>query len=181
MAEPPVVDGAVQMTEADLLSAVAATCVGALGRSSGSTALDGVDVGPTPRTFMAATTKVYVVPLVSPLTVHVVAPVVVQVFPPGVAVTVYLVTGEPPLFGAVHTTLADPLPAVATTLDGGPGTVEGVSALGAVVAGPAPLGFCAATVTVYVVPFTKPVMVADVEIGATVVVPLDEPLVALTT
>ena len=64
------------MTEAALLRAVAATWVGAPGRSSGLTVLEVVDVGPLPRTFVATTTKLYVTPFVSPVTTHVVAPVV---------------------------------------------------------------------------------------------------------
>ena len=56
--------------------------------------------------------------------------------------------GEPPLPGAVQTTAADPLPGVASTSVGAPGTVEGTRVAAAVVAGPVPLGFWAATVTV---------------------------------
>ena len=41
-----------------------------------------------PTALVATTVKVYLVPLVSPVTVVVMAPVVVADFPPGVAVTV---------------------------------------------------------------------------------------------
>jgi hypothetical protein len=45
------------------------------------------------------------VPLLNPVIVAVVAPAVLAVLPPGVAVTVYAVTAEPPsLTGAVHDT-----------------------------------------------------------------------------
>jgi hypothetical protein len=45
-----------------------------------------VEAGPVPATLSAVTVNVYDVPVVRPVTVHDVA-VVVQVFPPGVAVT----------------------------------------------------------------------------------------------
>jgi hypothetical protein len=43
---------------------------------------------PVPTAFLAVTLKVYCCRFVSPATVHVVAPVVVQVKPPGLDVTV---------------------------------------------------------------------------------------------
>jgi len=47
----------------------------------------------------------------------VVSPVTVaQVAPPGLAVTVYPVIGEPPLFGVVQLTVTCPIPAVPETL-----------------------------------------------------------------
>ena len=56
---------------------------------------------------VAVTVNVYAVPLVRPGTVTDVAPVVVAVKPPGDAVTVYPVMGEPPLLaGVVHDTTA---------------------------------------------------------------------------
>jgi hypothetical protein len=46
-----------------------------------------------------------------------------SVIPPGVEVTVYPVTGEPPLLvGAVHLTVATPSPPVALMAVGVPGT-----------------------------------------------------------
>ena len=69
-------------------------------------------------------------PLVRPGTVAVRAPVVVAVAPPGLAVTVYPVTGEPPLLaGAVHDTAAWLLPAMAVTAVGAAGIVLGVTAV----------------------------------------------------
>ena len=69
-------------------------------------------------------------PLVRPGTVAVNAPVVVAVAPPGLAVTVYPVTGEPPLLaGADHDTSACQFPATAVTPVGAPGTVFGVTAV----------------------------------------------------
>jgi hypothetical protein len=46
------------------------------------------EAGPVPAAFAALTVNEYDVPFVSPLTVHVVAPAVVQVAPPGLAVAV---------------------------------------------------------------------------------------------
>jgi hypothetical protein len=57
-------------------------------------ALDGAEV---PVALVAVTVNVYDVPLVRPVTVAVVEPLVVAVFPPGLDVTVYLVMVEPPL------------------------------------------------------------------------------------
>jgi hypothetical protein len=56
--------------------------------------------------------------------VQVTAVVVVQVAPPGAAVTVYPVIAEPPLLtGAVHETTALALPPTRVTTVGAPGTV----------------------------------------------------------
>ena len=64
-------------------------------------------------------------PLTRPVTVLVVAPVVVALCPPGDAVTVYLVMAEPPLVaGAVQLTTARPLPATACTELGEPGVAD---------------------------------------------------------
>ena len=76
-----------------------------------------------PTAFVATTVKVYVVPLVNPVTIMgEVAPV--AVIPPGLEVTVYPVIGLPPvLLGATNATLAEASPTVATILVGEPGTV----------------------------------------------------------
>jgi len=78
----------------------------------------------------AVTVKVYVTPLVRPVTVQVVAPVVVQVKPPGVEVTVYAVMGRPPVEeGAVQWMTDWPLAfEVAVTAVGAPGTDAGTMA-----------------------------------------------------
>jgi hypothetical protein len=87
--------------------------------------------------------------LVRPETVAVNAPVVVAVAPPGVAVTVYPVIGEPPLLaGAVHDTAAWLLPAMAVTAVGAPGTVEGVTAVLGADAVEVPAALVAVTVNV---------------------------------
>ena len=60
---------------ADPLPAVAFTAVGAAGTvgAVGVTALELAEGGPVPTALVAVTTKVYVVPLVNPLTVAIVA------------------------------------------------------------------------------------------------------------
>ena len=121
---------AVQRTAIDALPAVATTPVGAFGTAAGGavgvTEFDTAEA-PEPAALVATTENVYAVPLVRPVTVHdVVAEA--QVSAPGDEVTAYPVIGEPPLLaGAVHDTLACPLPAVATTFDGTEGTVYGVA------------------------------------------------------
>ena len=87
------------------------------------TELDGADGAPVPMTLVAVTVNVYVVPLVNPVTVHAVS-VLLQVKPLGEEVTVKSVIGAPPsLEGAVQAINAEPLPAVAITFVGAPGTV----------------------------------------------------------
>ena len=60
MALPPLLDGAVQLTVADPLPAVAVTPVGAPGAvgALGVTALDGAEAGPVPMALVAVTVKV---------------------------------------------------------------------------------------------------------------------------
>ena len=73
----------------------------------GITAVLGADAAEVPIALVALTVNVYAVPFVRLVTVAAVAPVVDAVRPPGAAVTVYPVIGEPPsLTGAVHDTTA---------------------------------------------------------------------------
>ncbi len=89
MADPPLVDGAVHdTTDWALALEVAVTPVGALGTVDGVAVADAAEAGPVPEPLVAVTVKVYPVPLVSPLTVQLVAPPVVQVKAPGDEVTV---------------------------------------------------------------------------------------------
>lgn len=111
-----------------MLPRVPETAVGAFGTVAGVTEFDGSEGIEFPSTLVATTVKVYAVPFVRPVTVQVVAPVVVQVKDPGEDVTVYPVTGEPLLTPAVHDTSADVLPRVAVTAVGFPGTATGVTA-----------------------------------------------------
>jgi hypothetical protein len=83
--------------------------VGAI-RSLGVTVVEGALVGPAPTALVAVTVKVYLVPLVSPVKVALRAvPGTVRLLPPGVAVMVYPVIGDPPSsVGAVQVTVAKP-------------------------------------------------------------------------
>lgn len=81
------------------------------------------------------------------MTVAVVAPVVVAVLPPGLALTVYRVIEDPPLLtGAVQDTIALVPPRVATTPLGADGVVLGMTAVEAAEAGEVPIAFVAVTV-----------------------------------
>jgi len=91
---------------------------------------DAAEAGLVPTRFVAVTVKVYGVPLLSPVTGVVVAPVVDAVKEPGLEVTVYPVIDAPPSeTGALHVTVAWVLPAVASAFVGAPGTVAGVTEL----------------------------------------------------
>jgi hypothetical protein len=156
MALPPVLAGAVQLTAADALLAVAVTAVGAPGTvgTLGITALDGADSGPVPNELLADTLNVYVVPLVNPVTVVDSAgglPVTtfdVCAVVPMYGVTVYWNKVPPPLvLAAVQLTVAEAFPAVAVTVVGGLG-VPGVTALDAADCGPVPVAFVADTLKV---------------------------------
>ena len=70
------------------------------------------------------------------------------VAPPGAAVTVYDVIGDPFADGALNDTLARPGPAVADTPVGVPGTPAGVTAFVAADAEPVPRLLVAVTVNV---------------------------------
>jgi hypothetical protein len=70
------------------------------------------------------------------------------------------VIGFPPsVVGASHDTEAEPSPAAATTPEGAPGTVAGVTALEGSDDGPVPAALIACTVNVYIVPLFNPVIV----------------------
>jgi hypothetical protein len=84
----PLASGACQVTDADMSPRVAVTPVGASGGPGlGVTGSDAAEAGPCPTAFEALTVKVYGVPFVRPATLHVSAPVVEHVAPPGDAVT----------------------------------------------------------------------------------------------
>jgi len=86
MGNPPVPEGAVKLTVALLLPAVAVPMVGVPGTVAGVALLEAADGAPVPTLLVAVTVKVYAVPLVSPLTARgPVAPVVFN--PPGLDVT----------------------------------------------------------------------------------------------
>ena len=89
IAAPPVFVGAVKLTEALPLLPVAEIPVGVPGAVTGAgvTEDDALEVVPVPTELVAATVKVYAVPLVRPVTV-IGEDVPVAVRPPGEAVTV---------------------------------------------------------------------------------------------
>src|SRR5690349_5492568 len=133
MGDPPSLDGAVQVTVAAALPAVAVRPCGAPGSPVGVTRVDAADGGLVPAAFVAVIVKVNAVPLARPATVTGLAggvPVNVWVtaVPPaaGVAVTVTPVIGEPPSAPRVKATLAVPLPAVTPVIVG----AEGATAAG---------------------------------------------------
>src|SRR5579864_3140516 len=108
--------------------------------TSGVTGGEGADGGPEPTALEAATVKVYVVPLVSPLRRCDVA-VEVKVWRalttvPTYVVTVYEVMGLPPSSGADHDSRTTAFPGVAVTPVGGDGAVGGGAVV--VVLGPPP-------------------------------------------
>jgi len=87
-------------------------------------------------------------PLVSPFTVMGDAGPL-ALMPPGEAVAVYDVIGEPPLeAGGVNVTVACVFPAVAVPIVGGPGTAAGVTLFVGGDAGPVPTALVAVTVKV---------------------------------
>lgn len=88
-------------------------------------------------------------PFVRPETVQFRSPEVVHVRLSGVDVTVYLVTGAPPVdSGAIQETFACPSPGVAVTALGGPGNPRGVIAWLGAEAGEVPSELNAVTATV---------------------------------
>jgi hypothetical protein len=83
-----------------------------------------------------------------------------QVAPPGNAVAVYAVMGEPPFDdGAIQETVAFPLPATVETFVGGPGTAADVTVGESELAVEKPAMFSAFTENVYAVPAVSPLMV----------------------
>jgi len=155
--------GAVHVTVAEALPAVAVTPVGAAGTVAGVTAAEAVDVAPVPTAFVAVTRNVYAVPFVSPVIVVVVTggfPVIVVAVcavVPMNGVIVYEVIPLPLPAGAIHDTVAEVLPAVAVTPVGAPGTVAGVTEFDAVDPALVPTTLVAVTLNVYAVPLVSPV------------------------
>ena len=85
-------------------------------------ALDHADGAPAPNLLVARTLNRYDARLFSPVTVHVRAPVVTQVRPPGEAVTMYrVIVALPLLSGGNHDTTAARLRGLDVTASGAPG------------------------------------------------------------
>src|SRR5260370_40411290 len=122
MAAPPLEAGASQLNITWLFPGVTSRPAGAPGTVAGVTELDGDEAGPVPTALVAVTVKVYLVPLVRPLTVALVAvPLALAVIPPGDEGTGDPVIGDPPLgAGATPVTPARALPAGARHPPGGP-------------------------------------------------------------
>jgi len=146
--EPPFDAGAVNVTAACALPAVAMPIVGAPGTVPGVTRFEGAEAGPLPAALVAVTVKMYAVPLARPPTVMGdAAPL--AVIPAGDDVTVYDVMGEPPFdTGAVNVTVACALPAAALPMVGAPGTAAGVTLFDGAEGGPTPTALVAVTVKV---------------------------------
>jgi hypothetical protein len=127
---------------------LATTPVGAVGTVDGVAEFERADAGPVPAGFAAVMVNRYAMPLVRPVTVHVVV-LVVHVASLGDAVTVY-VTARPPLLdGAVQDTTEDAFALeVAETSVGAPGIAAGVAAAEAVEATEVPIEFVAVTLNV---------------------------------
>ena len=159
--EPPLLTGAIHDTTAWAFTGVAVTAVGGSGTVLGVVAALASDSDEVPIALVAVTVNVYAVPLTRPVIVAILTtPFVLAVTPPGDAVTVYPVIGEPPLLtGAVHDTAAWAFPGVAVTAVGAPGTVFGVTATLGIEASELPAALAAVTVNVYAVPLTRPVTV----------------------
>jgi len=134
------------------LTAVGVTLAVVVVTAAGMTGAERAEAAPTPVALRAATSNVYVVPLVSPVTDIGLADaetVLSRVVPANTR-TSYPVIAEPPLLaGAVQVTVAEPLPAVTAPSVGAPGTVAvGVTAAERVEAGPLPAVLVANTSTV---------------------------------
>lgn len=106
--------------------------------------------------------------MVSPFTVHVSAGRTGEhVLPPGAAVTVYAVIGEPPSdMGVSQDTSTEVLPGTPTTDVGASGTDPGVIGLDGFEAGPVATLLVAVIVNVYEVPLASPITV-QLTAGAT--------------
>jgi hypothetical protein len=112
-----------------------------------------------PTALLAVTVNVYEKPFVRPRTTAE-FPVLVAVWPPLLAVTVYRVIADPPLNAGVdHVTVALVSPILAATFVGASGAVAGVTEFEALDAVLVPTALLAVTVNVYVVPLFNPVIV----------------------
>jgi hypothetical protein len=156
----PLDPAASQLTVASPDPGATASDLGAVGAPIGVTASDPSDGSPLPALFVAATVKVYDVPPPSPVNVQDVAVVVVQVWSPGCAVTVYPMIGEPPLLvGAVQLTVAPPGPELTWATAGVPGGDAGVTLGDGGEDGPVPTPFVAVTENPYELPSVSPTTV----------------------
>jgi hypothetical protein len=134
IALPSVLAGALQLTVAEALPPAGAPMVGVPGVVAGVTLAEELENEPVPTTLMAATVNVYASPLVSPVTVQVVAVLDVEEGHASVvgvevvtfsAVTVYPVIALPPvLAGALQLTVAEAFPLEGVPMVGTPGALR---------------------------------------------------------
>jgi hypothetical protein len=123
---------------------------------------------------VAVELKVYVSPLVSPLTVHEPeAPVTVQVWEPLAAVVVSVAVtryeaGAPPVVGGLTVTVAWPGPATALGATGAPGGTWGVTGAEGPEEAEVPPALVAVELKVYVSPLVSPLTVHEPEAPVTV-------------
>src|SRR6478736_5022407 len=96
----------------------------------------------------------------------VLSPVTVATAPPGLAVIVYDVMGEPLTTGTFHDTWADLSPRTATTPVGAVGMPAGVTAADGAEGCEVPIALVALTVKVYEMPLIRPVTVPVVAVPA---------------
>jgi hypothetical protein len=150
IAEPPLLAGGLQDTVAEDRAKTAVTRKGGLDTDTAVTGSECALTAPVPARLDALTVKVYVVPLVSPETTHVNAPVVVQPRPPGDATTEYRVMVAPPLStGAVQLTDIEPAPVIDPMTDvGASGAEAGTTAPAPPPGRLSPTAFVARTVNV---------------------------------
>src|SRR5664280_371332 len=165
MGEPPVTVGGAQLAVASIAPpAVPATAVpmtGAPGTVADVTATERAENAPVPAALVAATAKVYAVPLVSPVTTRLVA----------LAGAVWLRTTVVPVplsAGGVQCTVAEAAPGSTVPIVGAAGTVRGVTAADRAEAGLLPSAVTAVTSNVYAVPLASPVTVTFRAVAAVV-------------
>jgi hypothetical protein len=159
---PPLNEGSVHDTDTRPSPAFVWTLVGASGIVNGVTGTEGSERGELPAKLAAVTVKAYAVPLDNPSTSHEVATFVkvVHCRPPGLDVTVYPRTSEPPLeAGGDHDTVARPSPGRAMTSTGAPATVNGATGSDSALDSEDPATLIAVTVTTYGAPFVRSVNV----------------------
>ena len=165
--EPPVFIGALHASASCALPLVTVTEVGAAGVVFGVTVVPALATL-VPNALVAVSVTAYSRPLTNSPMVQVSAPVFhVQVravsagVPDAVAVAVYRVIGEPPIFvGAVKVTTALWFPAVTLVIAGTPGAPRTSRILEAEVKEPTPTPFFDATRKMYFLPASRLVTVA---------------------
>ena len=157
---PPLLAGAVKVTVACALPAVAVPMVGAPGTPAGVTLFEAAEAGPVPIALVAVTVKVYAVPLVSPVITWECRGAGVAVHPAG-RIRRHRVASD--RTAAVVGRRGEAHRRLRIARGGGAdgrarqGPVAGVTLFEAAEAGPVPIALVALTVKVYAVPLVSPV------------------------